>query len=434
MLENITTLSVNAGAEIPEEVKRVWAARGRRWIGYCHAPGLHNPEEAPKSYAVWSEALRKGPHFSALIADEFYPRVEAQFAVWSEALQRLRAEGALGDRKFYAYVSGDLWAHAHTRDFARLLMAGDDRLVWEVYLLEKATEAEARDYLARQLAQRMLAWQRVQPGVENHMIVALSVLSTPPALLQNCNPGVDFKVWMDLQVQALANEPAFAGIRGLLWWTSGYAEEETVRWEAKLFRHYCIEGHTERLSSDPYVLPHLVNPDFALGRYGWEIQTAEEDSVQVRSLERYGELSGRRWSTRQGELPGDTFLWMRRCERGANTFSQELRELQPGRLYSLKMLVADYRDLVEGGSGKGPYGVRIEIQGADVEGSRGFDCPFRTRQFRDDYHVGYFWRVFRATAPTARLAVSDWDGTERTGQIGQELAFNFIEVQPYLEE
>ena len=430
ILDHITTLSVNAGAAIPDEVRQGWMDRGRRWIGYINAPGLRNPEDAPKSYGTWSQALKNGPHLSALISDEFYPRVEAQFTFWTDALQRMRKEGILNERKFYAYVAGDMWAHKHTRDFAQLLMDGDDRLVWEVYLLEKTTEAEARQYLERQFIQRMLAWQRVQPGVENHMIIALSVLSSPPALLQNTNPGVDFKVWMDMQVQALATHPVFAGIQGLMWWTSGYATEETVRWEAKLFRHYCIEGNTERLSSDPYELPHLINPDFALGRHGWEIQAAEQDSVQVRSHERYGEMAGRRWSTREGELPGDTFLWMRRSSQGPNTCAQEIRALEPGRLYSLKMLVGDYRDLVENRSGEGPLGLRIDIQGAEEDRARGFDFQFRTRQLRDDYHLTYIWRIFRATAPTAKLVLSD---AVPDAPSGRELAINFIELQPYLE-
>ena len=50
------------------------------------------------------------------------------------------------------------------------------------------------------------------------------------------------------------------------------------------------------------------------------------------------------------------------------------------------------------------------------------------------YYMNYHWRVFRAKGTTARLAVSDWKSEhEPGGPVGQELMFNFVEVQPYLE-
>ena len=47
--------------------------------------------------------------------------------------------------------------------------------------------------------------------------------------------------------------------------------------------------------------------------------------------------------------------------------------------------------------------------------------------------MNYHWHVFRAQKNTATLTVSDWT-TEKEpgGPIGQELMFNFIEIQPYL--
>ena len=45
--------------------------------------------------------------------------------------------------------------------------------------------------------------------------------------------------------------------------------------------------------------------------------------------------------------------------------------------------------------------------------------------------INYHRHVFRATGDTAELRISDW-GESR--QAGIELMFNFIEVQPYLED
>ena len=43
--------------------------------------------------------------------------------------------------------------------------------------------------------------------------------------------------------------------------------------------------------------------------------------------------------------------------------------------------------------------------------------------------------VFRAKGPTAILTVSDWaSAKDPGGPAGQELMFNFVQVQPYFTE
>ena len=47
----------------------------------------------------------------------------------------------------------------------------------------------------------------------------------------------------------------------------------------------------------------------------------------------------------------------------------------------------------------------------------------------------YHWLVFRAKRDSAELTISDWvSDTAPGGPIGQEFMFNFIEIQPYLED
>ena len=49
------------------------------------------------------------------------------------------------------------------------------------------------------------------------------------------------------------------------------------------------------------------------------------------------------------------------------------------------------------------------------------------------YWMNYHWRVFRAKGESAELTVTDWqDRQSPGGPIGQELMFNFVEIQPYL--
>jgi hypothetical protein len=45
----------------------------------------------------------------------------------------------------------------------------------------------------------------------------------------------------------------------------------------------------------------------------------------------------------------------------------------------------------------------------------------------------YHFVVFRAKGKTAGITISDWAGeSDPNGPIGQELSFNFVEIEPYL--
>src|SRR5438552_2997985 len=127
-------------------------------------------------------------------------------------------------------------------------------------------------------------------------------------------------------------------------YTSGYADEETVRWAARLYRHYGLEGKTNLLSDElgfAYRLDHIQNPDFADGLKGWSVQAAEPGSVDTKHLTGFGWLEGRYPRTQLG----DTFLWTKRSAARPNRVTQEIKHLRPGKLYSLKLVSADYQEL-----------------------------------------------------------------------------------------
>ena len=80
------------------------------------------------------------------------------------------------------------------------------------------------------------------------------------------------------------NAPEFFGLYGLMVYKSTYAEEEAVRWCGRLFRHYCIEGHTDLLSERygfKYRLDHIQNGDFDDGLTGWTVSEAEKDKFRA---------------------------------------------------------------------------------------------------------------------------------------------------------
>ena len=145
----------------------------------------------------------------------------------------------------------------------------------------------------------------------------------------------------------------------------------------------------------------------------------------------------------QGRYPwssgGESFLVTKRSAAGPNAFSQQIVGLDPGRLYSLKMITGDHQDLLAGESVSKPNAVLMRVEGAEVmDGS--FAYPFYSARGpkpfdrKHPFHMNYHWLQFRATDATARLTVTDWrNDDEPGGPIGQKLMFSFIEIQPVFE-
>jgi len=427
------------GGASPEQKPYIeeWKRQGRRWITACGVPGLSSdaPITAEEAYRYWSGiAGYRDPLLDGVIADEFVGAPAEKYEAWAQAIARLRR---FKGKTFYAWCV-PLYESEPMRRFAETLMKGGDLFAFERYLKEEPTEQAAADSLDRRLITPMVILRKVFPGSERHTVVTLGYMSAPPESL-NTHPGVNYKVWMDMQFNALANNAAFEGLYGVMEYLSSYADEEIVRWTGRLYRHYCIEGNRSLLSKDPYILPHLQNPDFDNGTDGWTVAPAEEGAIQAKHMDGFSWLQGRYPQTRQG----DNFLWMKRSAAKPNAVSQEIGNLEPGRLYSLKMYSADYQELTQGKSVQQKHALSIALDGVDVIANKTIqhvfpNCYSHHHGAFDDKNkawMNYHERVFRSKGDKARLTITDWaSATDAGGPVGQELMVNFVEVQPYLEE
>ena len=312
-------------------------------------------------------------------------------------------------------------------------------ICWERYLWEMPSQAETLRDIHRQIISIMPEWEAEMPGSTRQMVMVLAVASLPSWTL-NINPSINFKVHMDLQMKAMATHPSLFGLGGIQWYHVGYADEETVRWIGHLYEHYVIEGNNTLLSKDPYQLAHVQNPEFVDGTQGWSVRAANAGSVSTKSHRGFSFAMQGRW---RKSSQGDTFLWTKRSASQPNVVSQQISNLTPGRLYSLKMMTGDYQDLVTGNSEKKLHAVSIAIdEGEILTGEKNnFQLPFKSTRSLGKFSashrfwMNYHWRLFRAKADTARLVISDWtNDSEPGGNIDQELMFNFVEVQPYLDD
>jgi hypothetical protein len=449
VLPNVTTLLVPPGIKLPQPVIDEWHRQGKKFVGEV---GLNREgRTGDANFRFYTRFLDAAPFLDGLIINEFgmnriarppdpvrQEQAARRHRPYEEAFRRMRADDRYRDKVVYGYFggSGNVVNYDETgKTFVRTLIDLQYPIALERYLYERPSEAAAAAAL-QALVDGIADWESKEPGAKRDMLLTLGLFNAPPGGI-NKLPNVDFHVWMDRQMNVVANHPALADIGGLNWWTSAQADEDSVRFVGKLYRHYAIEGKTEMLTRDPLFLTHLRNPDFENGVEGWTVHAAEEGSIAPRSFPRYGRIEGR--YPRDRAPIGDRFLWMRSSEKGPNTVSQPIKDLQPGRLYSMKMFICDYKDLTnprkrQMQEATGFIGSVI-LEGAEVDTKRSFmEMYASTPEPRIPVWITYHWKVFRALGPTAKLVISDWPTAKGPrATFGQEQTFNFVEIQPYRE-
>ena len=434
--------------DLPENAAGMasWLASGRERysrlsVGQLWAMKTVTPDQVRSLWTETRGMQRRDYH--GVLLDEFSGSGVGglgKYPAYTEAFARIAGDPAFKGKALYPYC-----IPMHTSgpgiDMVKAVVDGGYKWAEEKYLTEQPTEEKALEYMLRRYVRNTLRYNETIPGCARHMIMTLGYMSAPPETL-NIDPGVDFKTYMDMQMQLLANHSSLFGLYGVQWYLLRYADEEDARFSAKLYRHYCIEGRKDRMTDDPYILPHIVNPDFDEGDAGWTLEPAEPGGVTTGHAKGYGRIQTR---CRGGnEEAGDNFLLTRRSAKAPNRFSQTIKSLTPGRTYSVKMFSADYNHLKSGKSEQKTHHVNVKIDDVDMIPAKEFHYLFPSGQAGHGYppfntqnnlYETYHRVVFRARGQTAKLTISDWlSDTRPGGQIGRMLMHNFIEVQPYLED
>ena len=446
VLPNINAI-VGSGHEKYHAWQEAWKERGGKWYLEQNIPTLitkylkdvPNPLTGDYAFDYWSKSAGfTNPYLDGVLADEFSGGNSPDFDGYMEAIDRIAADARFMGRAVHAWC-GSMYVPSKARDFAEKVVAAGYKLAWEVYLPELPSADETRQFLNTDIRRELRRWEDAFPCFPEKLIFVLGILCAPPESL-NGNPHVDYKVFLDMQYHYLANAPECFGLYGVMVYKSSYAEEEAIRWVGRLFRHYCIEGNTEPLAPRygyKYQLDYIRNADFDDGLDKWDVSEADAGSVKPVTMKGAGTLLGRY----KAPGSGDRYLWMKRCRSRPNRVSQEIRGLEPGKRYSMKMIVADWQDVSQGRPEKKRHAASVRIGGVEIDAGKSF-----VSDVRGIYRVGVFagkesgpWLnhhriVFKATQPTAQLTISDWaSDAEPGGPIGQELMCNFVEIQPYFD-
>ena len=439
VMDNVNTFMADVRNPRLQPLLKKWRKDGGRVLVNTHAKGVASgitycpPEELYEYIAAYVGFTN--PLADGTMLDEFSgPCVNCPS--YAEALRKLKATPKFKDKLLYFYDTNIEFNGEDGQVRLKAVVETDSVIMWERYLgtawdkfLPNPSEAAVRNFFKTEyglvgMARTCRKWE---PTAIEHLAVCFGFFSAPGGHTLSTTPFVNHKVYLDMQFNLVVNNPAFWGTYGLMGYHSSYSDEETLRWMSRLFRHYGIEGNTGPATNDPYESPHLVNGDFADGTAGWTISPAEQGGIQTA---RKPGLSG--LQTRYGSSEGDTGLVTTRSAKGPNTITQEIKDLQPGRLYTFRMIACDYTDL----SRREKPAASVKLDNVDLLPDKSFAAVFPDAAFvfmkQHKTWLTYYWYLFRAEGKRARVTITDWaTGDQPGGPVGQQLIFNYIQVHPY---
>ena len=333
---------------------------------------------------------------------------------------------------------------AQVSALSALINTGDGHgmIVPEMYLGTKRTEEDAAREEGRVLAY-VESIRKIIPAGPSHIIHLLGGWLTLGGWTSDSSPEADIKVRYDRYLHMLATDPAFADVGGVGMSTLA-CDEEVARWVARIVHHYCIEGRTEMLSGllgYRYRPETVADGDFMEGLARWTVEPAEQDAIRTERRIGYGGKKGQCRMARSDTEIGEHFALFTRSEKAPNRLSQQLRNLEPGRLYMLTFCTADYDDVLAPGTREPDRTFSFALDHAEVLPDLSWDtvCPDakaarKAKKAGTPPHcITVTHRVvFRAKSGEAKLTFMDWrSGTERGGEVGRRQLLNFVRVAPY---
>ncbi|NUP99641.1 MAG: hypothetical protein HUU35_07290, partial [Armatimonadetes bacterium] len=427
ILPAVTTLN---GGNLPADALAESEAMGLKWLANFNVAPVDDPADVQRRMEAHPGLTQ--PQYDGLTSDElFFGR--ASIDNYTKALWAVQNPQ---DKLIYTWVVGKpAIAGLHTDFISASVNAsrGKGRLLYEAYCHPQDDEATARAYLDNFVTDTMRALKRFYPGVEAGTGIIFGNFNQMPIISLEHNPAVDFKYFLDMQVNLIANHPEFANLATTGYWGTYYGDEELARWSFLLMRHYVVEGRKEMLSERygfRYLPGFVTNPDFAQGLTGWEVKPAAPESIQTATLPGYGQAVQGRWG---GAGAGDKVCVMVRQAGAANQVAQRVRGLEVGKAYVLQFVTANRRDLADPKHTPGRHGLDVVLEGANLLPERGYVHIDRRKEARGRApeqvgQINLHRVVFRATTAEQSIVFTD-----QAAAPGDELVLNFVQLKPYLE-
>lgn len=423
----VTTLN---GGTLPGQALPEAKALGLKWLANFNVDAVGDPAELRDR--MEKTAGMTQPQYDGFTSDElFFDR--STIGNYAQALRLLPNPQ---NRLVYTWIVGKPSIHSLHTDFMSACLnvsRGRGRLLFEAYCHPQDNEQAAAAYLDDMIGETMRRFNAFFPHAAAGTGIIFGNFNQIPIISLEHNPAVDFKYFLDMQVNLIANSPDFKDLATTGYWGTYYGDEELVRWSFKLMRHYAVEGNKGMLSARygfKYNPGLLTNGDFAEGLKDWTASPAAEGSLRPHTIAGYGRNSQGRWGAGNA---GDTVCVMTRSAGKPNRISQTAKGLEVGKAYCLQFVTADLKDVSGQRYNPRRYGIRAELEGAEILGDKGYVHIDRRNggRYKEKSNVAKINLnriIFRAKSPTQVIAFNDEQAVP-----GEELIINFIQLKPYLE-
>lgn len=301
---------------------------------------------------------------------------------------------------------------------------GRGLMLYECYCSPKNTYEETVESLTETFINVPQAYDRSFPGANNDFAFVLGNFNQGPRYRIDNSPFVDYKYFLDMQLNMIANCQSFKLLGGIGFWGNTYADDEILRWSYALLRHYCVEGRKDMLSDKygyTFYLTNVPNSDFNDGLDGWTATPAPNGSIEAKHLPG---LAGRQIRWRQNT--GDHACVMVRSAEAPNKITTTVKGLIPGKKYTFQLFTLD------------PHVTRDWLDGSDHNTHVSIDLD------NVDYTIEYrfvarnsgnvFYKIFTPKSDTLNLTITDWDDANNAGgKIGGMTYINYVKIAPYYD-
>ena len=424
------TRAVLPSGNVPEKHRPELRRMGLKWLANV---GTTGPKDAADLVKRMSESpAMAAPWYDGFTCDEQFFSLPS-LAHYTEAIRLVENPE---NRLIYTWIVGNPGLPGMHNDFISTSLnasRGRGRLIFEAYCHSRPTETDAVSYLKRRVTDTMEAFNDYFPNAGAGSGMLFGNFNQIPIISLDVDPEVAYKYYLDMQLNLVATDPVFRDLAVTGYWGSYYADEELYRWSFRLLRHYCVEGRTDMLSRTngyTYSPGHLRNCDFRDGREQWFAKPA--DALKSARFAGYGKASEGRWGAASGT--GDVFCVFTRGEGAPGRLTQTATGLEPGKVYTLQFITADYTDMVAGTIAPRRLGLKAELGiGAEVIPDKSYVFVDRRNsgRKRDDgkVRINLNHVRFRAVAPTVTVTFTD-----AKAKPGTQIALNHIMLKPYFEE
>lgn len=431
--------AVFTGGGLPDSERAAFRDSGRMvyWnVGALISKFMGDDRDKLRDHILSAKQLQD-PFYTGLTIDELFMTDHQSKALKNLAIL-LHDLKTPGNNPINTWIVGDPKGRGiYSEAIAAMINASEGRgmMLLEVYNAplpdRQATEAK----LKRSLIDIPLAFDRSYPQATQYLALILGNFAQGPNYRIDTNPAMDYKYFLDMQLNLISNESCYKLLPGIGYWGNYYSDDENLRWSFALLRHYAVEGRKDMLSAQygyTYDLTYVKNPDFIEGLKDWTVQVAPEGGIECRRIRKFGKEVQMRWA-QEDDWSGSDLCVMKRSAKAPNRIAQTITGLTPGKPYSFQIFAVDLKaqqaqPKVDLAKGEKPAEAqfRVALEGADILKAYRYATP---TQNNCEY------MVFTPRADTVQLTVSDWndDAQAPTRGIGDETGFNFVKVAPYFE-